>query len=466
MSGVRLPLDLQVPEAEIRAFLERVKTRLSASRVRVAYGSNESEHFFYAGARDDEVAETQHVVVIVAVQRVQGRSRVVFRGVRRPDEREWTELGAVPQPAWSSGLSDRVTECFTREVTAAKAAGAEPAPVFRRFQLSYDAIRGLDSEHWVGPWRLGPPIAPPDGTMSGEKIILCDRLLSGADPFPAFGEVDRLANVLTVFWLHRFQRAENAEHVWVYDDLEPGGNLTSRLAQRGYADNSRTPVMPAPGALGPAGTYREVDRLDEHAGSIVAGDPFRPPSDSPLLFERFYGADVDVADRFLAACKTYETAMRLATSNPTGAISYLVVTAESLLEGKLERCECCDQVMGISRATRELFFELLPCLEQQREEIERFLKRVYAIRSAHFHDADFVAGELEPDHQTQYLMPARMEAWTTLRRLMALVNSLLVAWLLRRTGEPWARATQDPPKIREPKYFSVSATLGGGVQPG
>jgi hypothetical protein len=463
------PVDLSVPEKAVRAYLGAVGKRLRAARSRTAFGKNESEHSFHAGI-DDAQGNLLHAVVVLSVRRAKGRTRVVLLDVRQPSDTEWTEIGVPPESAWSPDAAGQIRRYFLGELEKVHedlAAGSS-VEVFRRGVLGYFNVSGLSGEYWLGPWRIGPPVDPPDAPAWGEKVVLCDRRATGRDVMDAtyeFGhQLDELVLLLSVFWMNRFH-AIPAEHLWFFGPFKPGENLTSHVAQRGYADRSATPAMPAPDALAPAGTYRELDRLDSFDWG-EPGNTFTPPSDSPTLFERFYGADADVAEQFLAACKTYDTAQSLWSTNTTGALSYLVVTAESLLETPLAHCAECKQVRGIARATKDLFFALLPGLEPQRAELERFLSAAYSIRSRHFHDAEFVAGEFEPWSQHDILMPARIEAGETFRRLHALVNGLLVAWLMKKTGDPWARANAAPPRDRHPKHFSVSVQVGGGPNTG
>jgi hypothetical protein len=460
------PRELPVPGGALREFLDAATRQLQAPRSKTVYGKDNSEHIFHTAATMEGLGEPVRVVVVLAAARKRGRTRMFLQDVRQPTAEEWTELGVQPQAAWSRAVTQELVTFFDGELREAikELEAPPPAGVFRRAYLAYSNVDGIVGEYWAGPWRIGPPSNPPDAPTWGEKVIMCDRTLVSRDPHDALStlmqERERLRLLLNVFWLHGFHEIPT-EHVWVFDAWDGHGDLISRVAQRGYSDLSGRTTMPSPGELAPPGAFRDVDRLNSRDYAMSVDQAFLPPSDSGLLFDRFYAADLDVTERFMSAAKAYDTAGVLWRTNLTGAISYLVVTAESLVEGHVSRCWWCRQVKGVTRATRDLFFEFLPGLAVDRRGIDRFLGSAYKIRSRHFHDAEFVGGELEPWYSTDVLLPARLEAMEFYGRLHALVNGLLVAWLMAHTGSPWRRASEAPPAYKPSKMFSVSVTLGG-----
>ena len=57
--------------------------------------------------------------------------------------------------------------------------------------------------------------------------------------------------------------------------------------------------------------------------------------------------------------------------------------------------------------------------------------------------------------------PGNQALMVRLQRMRAIVNALLVAWLVGRvTGEPWPRALRQMPKWRDPQLFSVTFRTG------
>ena len=211
--------DLNIAVLKMRDFLDAAKKHLESRRSQVAYGKTESKHFIHTQATDPEVEDPQHVVVVIAVRRHKKHSRVYLCGVRQPDEREWTDLGAAPQKPWSKDLTGRLEKFVIGKLNdAISGLNAEPETIYRRFEISYEAVRGIVGEYWYGPWRIGMPTKPPDGTYLSEKILLCDRVFQGSDPFPPMHERDRLAALLSVVWLYYFRSPINTKHVWVFND--------------------------------------------------------------------------------------------------------------------------------------------------------------------------------------------------------------------------------------------------------
>ena len=273
--------------------------------------------------------------------------------------------------------------------------------------------------------------------------------------------VNYLALILTILWT-RYIYEIPTERRWTIERYEDAGERKhrSKLLQLGYV-NQRVPDA---GLLEAAttGETRSGDRLDGRTWGTTLGEPFKPPEDASTLFDLFERADLKTTQQFLQAAKAYHTSYTLAPSTTTGAIAYLVVAAESLIEDSLTVCPACDQPKGVLDSTRKLFFRELPCLLKEQARAKALLNRVYTIRSRHFHDARFVAGELEQWRTADILMPASVELRDTYGRFLALVNGLLVAWLVRRVlGNQWSRASGDFPDWREAQHFSVSARLGG-----
>lgn len=269
--------------------------------------------------------------------------------------------------------------------------------------------------------------------------------------------------MLTVFWM-RHVYPLRADLVWVVEHTEIDGEhkFANRIGQTGYIDSSRPQSMPLPGELDQPGETSAPDRMDPWTWGTVAGQPFRPPSDAAALFELFCRADSATALRFRQAAKAYEMSEAIAVTTVTGAIAYLVVAAESLSDAQLPQCPCCHQVRGILQATRQFFFEELPCLREREAEVVQLLNHAYDVRSDHFHEASFLSGELGPPNWMEILMPTSLEMGMLRDRLKALVNSLLVARLSRGvTGDIWPRAVQPLPQRREPRYFSARVRLGG-----
>ena len=198
---------------------------------------------------------------------------------------------------------------------------------------------------------------------------------------------------------------------------------------------------------------------------MTVSEAFTPPDDAAKLFELFESAGIETAQRLLEAAKAYQTAHVIWSTTMTGAISYLVVAAESLIEQDLPLCAECGQHKGVSKAFRDLFFSELPCLKEDEPQANRLLKEAYTIRSRYFHDAQFLAGELQEWHPAEILMPDAMAYRSTWEKMLGLINGLLVAYLVRRaTGSQWERALTGFPDWKEGKMFSVSMKIGGAAQ--
>jgi hypothetical protein len=190
-----------------------------------------------------------------------------------------------------------------------------------------------------------------------------------------------------------------------------------------------------------------------------------PPQDATYLLDLFYDAartDPVVAERFMAAAKAYHTAQSVWRATPTGALAYLVVAVESLVENELPICSECGSHKGVSRAMRDFVFEELPCLREREQEVTTLLKQVYGIRSKHFHTGRFAGGELEPWRDSRILEPAAVALRPISARMDAVVNSLLIAWLVKRaTDIPWVRVNEPMPQWKDRQTFSVRVRLGG-----
>lgn len=460
-----MQINLQIPEDDVRTFLELAGAALQASRSETAFGAQISKHLFYTGFRTG--SGTIPAIVTLSIRRVRGREQVLLSEVRRLDARELTQIGLDQQPEWTSEFlrqAKQLVVAALRQARDALVSGPNVQQYFRGILAYHGAA--IAGEYWLDGWRIGPAHDPND-TLVGQRILLCDRVVTAptksqvASRFQA--DLGELADFLTVFWMSHVYALETG-FAWVIEDTEVDGEhkFANRIARTGYIDSSRPQSMPLPGELDQPGETSAGDRMDPLSWGTRLGEPFKPPSDAAALFHLFARADSATALRFRQAAKAYAMSEAIAVTTVTGAIAYLVVAAESLSDAELPQCPCCHQVRGISQRTRQFFFEELPCLREREAEVAQLLNRVYDVRSRHFHDALFLSGELSPPNRIEILMPTSMEMGMVRTTLRALVNSLLVAWLTRRvTGDTWPRAVQPPPQRREPRYFSATVRLGG-----
>jgi len=455
--------NLNINSVDIRDFLAEVQQALHCQRVRTSYGKLSSEHSFYAALTDGE--NVSPTIVTLEVANARGTTRVYLTEVRVPTSQEMTEIGVDPEAEVISLPKKDAKRAILETIGAARTTlrTAESLEQPRRGVLAYEGAP-LAGEYELGPWRLSSAAESTTGSWTSEKILLCDRMVKGRDGHDLIlrlmHQVNELASLLTVFWMRHHYKIRS-EHRWTLEPHheESGLRLENRLAQLGYSPEplADEPMPP----LAEPGPTAAVDRLNIDDWGSVVGDPFRPPDDAAELYELLQRADLGTEQRFLEASKAYHTAHTIWPETATGAIAYLVVAAESLVELPLAICSKCKQPQGVGRALRDLFFEELPCLKGREPEVTALLKRVYQIRSAHFHDAQFFGGELSEWHSYNVLMPDSIELREVHGKFMALVNGLLVAWLYRNvTGERWPRATGAFPAWREHKHFSMSVTLG------
>ncbi len=459
----KLERELPVPKEMLREFLDEVGRALGSVRVKTRFGKELSEHLYLVEFRADGTLVP--AIVQLQVRRIKGTPSVFLKEVRPLTEEEIAESDLEQPPTWSRefGRAAWLQVVTSLDGIVTSIGSAALVASFLRGMLAYDGL-WLGGEYWAAGWRIGPPSQTPDPNLVSEKVLVCDRMVTGRgalDNILRFqSDLDRLALLLTVFWCNHFYRIP-AMHRWV---LEPSdtGELTSRLAQLGFVDTSRVSAMPIPGTLSAPGATRQVDRLDCHSWAITSRmRVFEPPADGMELLDVFERADESTKLRFLEAATAYDTSYWVASHTVTGALAYLVVAAESLLDVKLEKCTQCGQVRGMTSAVRKLFLDELPGLQDGSGQVDAFVRAAYGVRSQHFHAARLVAGELERGYPVDTLMPERLEKSTQLDSLRALVNGLLVAWLVRKvTGEPWPRSLQPAPSPRPSQFYQVNVPIG------
>jgi hypothetical protein len=474
MSQQMNDLDLNVAPEHIADFIGEAQRGLRSRRVKTVFGREESTHWIYTVLGNDQAMFPTMVVLKVRslATKKGGRDvRVFLNAVRPLEPGELVEAGYSEPSPWPDELAARAWDIVVRELQPATIAvtKALPATEFRRGYLAFTGHR-MSGEYRASDWRLATPHFPEDPAMPAsiftEQMVACDRLVSGRDSYDIamrfVGELERLALLLTVIWCTHVEMTNRVEQRWVYGDIVDG-ELPSRLRQIGFSEPSahRPSTMPPLGTLPPGPTWR-LDRLNpyDHAGK--AGE-FIPPEDATDLLELFYAvgrADPMIAERFLAAAKAYHTASFIYRATATGSLAYLVVAAESLVEEELPTCPECNSKRGLSRAMRGLIFEELPCLTERKNEVEKLLKEAYDIRSKHFHTGRFAGGELEPWHSISILEPERQSLMQLWQRMNAMVNALLIAWLVKRaTGTPWPRASEPMPKWDDAQMFATTIHL-------
>lgn len=464
MKNANTEPEIRMPQQHIRTFLVEAIVALSSSREETRFGVDYSEHVYFAELEID--GEQILMSVVLTVRRRMHGDRLYLSSVRPPSVDESTLLGIQMPNPWSqefARLAFTTVRTILDKLTTTIGTSSKDMS-FRRGILMYYGQGALAGEYWLGDWRIGPPPSDDTDHLFSEKVIFCDRLVPVDEPMKTFvnfrANLDRFSLLLSIFACRRFWMVRS-EHVWVIqsENTETGPNFSNYLAPRGYIDLMGATEMPPVGTAAPLGPVSEIDRLnpDDWYGSGTAA----LPSDASTLFSLFNQADMATASKFLAAAKAYDTSEHLREVTPTGAMAYLVVAAESLLEGELPLCECCNQHRGVSAATKKLFFEELPGLKTDEEKVKRLLNQAYTIRSKHFHEAAFRAGEFEQGHRMDFLMPTRIEFGEQLSDLKALVNGLMVAWLIRRvTGDVWPRALQPLPARKPREYRSVSFHIG------
>jgi hypothetical protein len=464
-------LDLRVPPELISDFLDEAQRVMASRRAKTVFGRKESTHWIHSGL-STESGWLPIIVVLKARSQPTKKGvpdvRIFLTAVRSPEGDELNEGGYGDQAPWPDGFGDHAWTSVVEALRKAATTVTTPLP-FTEFCRGYLAFFGarMSGEYRAAGWRLSVPHLPADtgpASVFSEQMIACDRDVSGRgrlDILERFGsELEQLALLLTVFWCTPVYTLRSGQR-WVYEGIVDG-NLIPRLRQLGFTEPSsmRPQSMPPPGAL-PPGPRRSIDRLNpfDHTGS----GEFAPPEDAPSLLELFYEAsrtDPIVTERFLAAAKAYRTSKFISHATTTGSLAYLIVAAESLVEQDLPTCPTCNSKRGILRAMKDLIFEELPCLRAREGEFSRLLSDAYEIRSKHFHTGRFVGGELEPWRTSHILEPARHTLHLLTARINAVVNALLIAWLVRRvTGAPWPRASEAAPEWREPQAFSVSVQL-------
>ncbi len=452
--------DLQVAPDDIRNFIAEAQQALQCARVKTNFGKQTSRHWFYVTfARDSELVPT---IVTLEVRRARGMSKVYLTEVRPPTGEELVEMGIQPETDNPPFPQREARKAVLEALGLARSSPRPSSEEMRRGILAYDGS-ALAGEYYLGPWRLSPAADCASTSLISEKILYCDRVISGRDAhdmiFRLRHQLSQLSILLTVFWMRHFYEIRS-EHRWFIEPNEEDGQLKlhNKLGQVGYAAEPLPEASLAVSQM--SGQSGVPDRLDIRRWATIVGEPPKPPEDASRLYDLFEQADLVTAQRFLEAAKAYHTAHVISPATTTGAIAYLVVAAESLVEETPPVCSECNQPRGILDATRKLFFGELPCLMEDEPKAKALLNRVYQIRSRHFHDAQFMAGELEEWHTPDILLPNSLEYREVHGRFLALVNGLLVAWLIRRvTGKPWERAMHDFPDWREGRHFSVSVQL-------
>lgn len=456
--------DLGIAPDDIRRFLMDAQSALNCDRVKTSYGKNQSVHWFYTGFQSD--GEVMPTIVTIEVRLMGGKPHAFLTEVRSPTPAELAEIGAQEPSSDISFPTEEATAAARSILEQAKNATQALLEQPRRGILAHDGST-INQAYALGPWTISSAEGSASGPFVSEKILCCDRVVAGTDAVDtsrrAGYHLKQLSLLLSVFWTNHFYEIRS-EHRWTldpYNDENGQLQLRNELRQLGYAPELLGEVIPTV----ESGPTRTIDRLTVRSWATTVSDPFRPPDDATLLYQLFEKAEIETAQRFLEAAKAYHIAQTIWLTTVTGAISYLVVAAESLIEETLPQCSECHQHRGVSKAFRDLFFKELPCLSEDEEQATRLLKEVYAIRSRHFHDAQFLAGELQEWHPTNILMPDAMAYRTTWERLLGLVNGLLVAYLIRKTtGAQWDRALKGFPDWREGQMFSMTMTIGGSNQ--
>lgn len=472
-------LDLDIPPEHISSFITHAERMLSTGRAKTAFGEEESTHWIHSGITTDE--GVLPMVVVLVVRSIVGKRggrivRVFLTRVRPPEGEEVSEGGYDEQAPWPEAVAEAAWRAVVDGLRAAAEEVTKP-PAVTKLMCGYLAFYGtrITGEYRADGWRLAAPRYPEDpaapATIYSEQMVACQREVSGIDDLSVAqtftSEMERLAILLSVFWGIRVKTTNRAEHRWVFEGIVDG-QLVTHLRQLGFSEPGVVvpTEMPPVGTL-PLGPTQEIDRLNHHYASETGG--FKPPADAAGLLELFYEAsrtDPVVAERFLAAAKAYQTARVISQITMTGSVAYLVVAAESLVEEQLPRCAECGSVKGISRAMRETVFRELPCLTEREDEVRRLLNEAYGIRSKHFHTGKFAGGELELWRGSDILQPPHQALSQVWRTVHAIVNALLVAWLVRRvTGTPWVRASRPIPAWQPPQMFAIRVRLGGPESP-
>jgi hypothetical protein len=459
-------VDLEIPPEQIPAFIQHAELVVGARRVKTSFGVGASIHVFHSGILDNEA---EFVVILVLEVRSTitkaGRvTRVFLTDVRPPAGEEIVEGGYVHLREWPEHLHRDLPEMVLHSLRDAAREIQRPAPL-RTYGRGYLAFFGarLTGEYYGGGWRLSAPTYPSEPPLSlvSEQYFACEREIAGRDVFDIgmkrMAEQERLAVVLTVFFATHVTVAHTAEQRWVLED-PVDGQFVPRIRQLGFCEpRAALPrSMPPEGTL-PPGPTRPFDRLNPNEYGTSAGE-FALPDDAMFLLDIFSHALATqplVAERFLAAAKAYETSHVISRTTSTGALAYLVVASEALVDEKLATCNECGSKRYVSRAMKNLIFGELPCLVD-RHDVKRLLNEAYGVRSKHFHEGGLSGGELEPWRGSHILLPMSQELSLSVMRMRAVVNALLVAWLVRRaTDEPWPRASQPMPQWNEPQLWQV-----------
>jgi len=369
--------DLQVAPEDVRAYLEEAKRALQSSRLKTSFGKRTSTHWLYVTlARDSELIP---VIVTLEVRRKQGVDRLYLTEVRPPTESELVEMG-TEQTEVKPFPEREARKAVLDGLTIAKDELATP-PAKEEMRHGILACGGapLAGTYTFAGWTISPAPESAASAWLSEKILLCSRNEKGRDThdlgFRFLQSLNRLGVLLTVFWMRHIYEIRT-EHRWVIEPDESQGELklNSKLVQMGYAP--RTPLQ-SDINVG-SGETVAIDRLDIRRWAIAVGEAYKPPTEAAELFDLFERADLTTAQRFLDAAKAYHTSYVVAPETTTGAVAYLVVAAESLLEDSLEVCPTCDQRRGILDATRRLFFRELPCFNERRSKGQSFVQpRLY-----------------------------------------------------------------------------------------
>src|SRR5439155_1575670 len=344
---------------------------LRSSRMKTNYGDALSRHWIYVTLQVD--SEMVPAIVTIEVRRIQGLPRVFLTEVRKPTSNELKEIGAEEDLPDSRFPSREAKQAIRHALQEAKNSPRQTTEELRRGILAHDGA-ALDSEYVVSHWRIAAAKDSASGPYISEKIIYCDRLISGADAFDiglrTRHHLTQLSLLLSVFWAKHFYTMRS-DHCWTIDSYEENGQLKlhNELRQLGYSPEPPGDKL----SLIDSGPTRSIDRLDALTWVAPVSEPFRPPDDASSLYELFEQADLQIAQRFLESAKAYHTSHVIWPTTTTGAIAYLVVAAESLIEQELPQCPKCHQHRGVLQAVRNLVFRELPCLLENESAVKSLL---------------------------------------------------------------------------------------------
>jgi hypothetical protein len=396
-------VDLSVAPKHIATFIHQAQLALHSNRMKTVFGVDLSRHWIHSALQSEEEVFPIIVLLEVRSNRTKGGSkqvRVFLCEVRSPQDDEIPEGGYTGLAPWTP---DQAQGSWKAVVDALKAAVAEvlKPPSLVKHQRGYLSFYGqrIRGVYDAAGWRLSTPVFPEDAlpTIYSEQMVACERDVSGRSDldvsFTFMSEMEKIALLLSVFWCTNV-RTVPTEHRWVLGKEIVDGQFPTELRQLGFSEPLEMQKELSVDETPPVET-RVVDRLNPHdyATSI---DGFVPPGDGIELLQLFYDtsqSDPIASERFLSAAKAYHTSGAIWSATPTGAVAYLVVTAESLIEDELPTCEKCGQKVGVGKAMRELVFRELPGLASAEPEVKRLLTQAYEIRSKHFHAGRFAAGE-------------------------------------------------------------------------